>query len=224
MLKPFSALTSAFFPEMCFGCDKEEAVHEKYLCHFCCEELPRFEQNQAMSKVFHRRFPLIAKSKFYGLYLYSKGGKVQNILNKMKYRGRKDIAEKLGSILAESIPKEIYHALIPIPMHTKKRRKRGYNQTFQIAKGISKKTKIPIFNKTLKKVIDTKSQTEKGKIERLQDISKAYEVQTRLPNSVKRVLLVDDVITTGSTLDQCTDKLKCDHSIEVDYVFIALAV
>ncbi len=224
MLKTITSLSSALFPRTCIGCDREEAVHKKLFCNFCWEELPRFQHDTAMSKILYSRFPLIADSQFYGLFLFTKGGIVQEVMHKMKYKGRSDIAWDLGTLIAEFVPPELYEAMIPIPMHRKKRVSRGYNQAKQIAKGISKKTTIPILSDILQKMTDTKSQTQKSKVERKQDVAKAYQLKNRLPPSAKRVLLIDDVITTGATLDHCTEKIKEQNNVEIDYAFIALSV
>ena len=224
MHKIVKNLISLLYPNVCVACDREDAVYDGLFCHFCRENIPIFEDVGENKEILKSRFPLIYDSRFYGLFLFTKSGLVQNIMHKIKYKHRSDIARKLGEQLAEKITDNSYEALIPVPMHTKKLRRRGYNQAEEIAKGIHRITRIPIYNKALKKIIDSKSQTQKDRISRRLNVMKAYRANIPLPVEIKRVLIIDDVITTGATLEVCSEKLSSARDIEIDYAFVALSV
>jgi ComF family protein len=226
LLKPFSSILELLYPQICLGCAKEEPVHHDLFCHFCWNELPEFDTTPSMKTILESRFPLIASnSKFFGLYLFTKAGVVQKVLHKIKYGGRKDAAQQLGKMLGQKIPKMYYDAIIPVPIHKNKLRRRGYNQASQIAFGISETLEIPVYENILIKTKDTTSQTQMNRQERRMNITKAYDIKQNQKRGEKNILMVDDVVTTGATLDICTEKLKVQnpHSC-VDYAFIAISV
>jgi len=225
MLNLFKPLIGLLFPDLCISCSHHEPVHEGILCHYCWEELPRYEDLN--NKVLlQNKFPLIPvdRTSFYGLFLYSKGTHVQNILHDIKYYGKPYKAVELGKWLGQKVKDQEYDALIPIPIHIKKRHKRGYNQAEKLAKGMSSTSEIKIINDSLKKIMDTGSQTHLTRAQRLLNVAKAYQKGKKLPPNVKKVLLVDDVVTTGATLEVCTQLLQKDQEVQVDYAFIAMAV
>lgn len=223
MFKPLKNFASLFFPVVCVACGEEETVHKKLFCHLCWREMPKFSEIAGNKDIFQKRFPLISDSSFYGLFLFTKSGLVQNVLHEIKYRNRKDVGFDLGKMLAKTINTK-YDAIIPIPSHYKKERIRGYNQAEVIANGIGTILKVPTQSRFLKKVVNTVSQTKKDKISRRKDVLSAYEEDQPIPKEVKRILLVDDVVTTGATLEICTQLLKTKPEIEIDYAFIAMSV
>ena len=226
MLKHLKSLAQLLYPELCISCMKNEPVYDELLCHYCWKEIPRFADIGENKELLKKRFPLMYQDdvSFYGLYLFSKKGFVQNILHQIKYNGRSHIAIKLGSHLAKQIPKHRYDAMIPVPMHYKKMRRRGYNQALMLSKGISEITGIPILRNILEKSIDTDSQTKMDRITRHANVLKSYRLQKNLHKEIENVLLIDDVITTGATLEVCTNLLKEKHDINIDYAFIAMAI
>lgn len=195
-------------------------------CTYCWNDQPRFTRDESTRRLIRTRFPLISSSEFYGLYLFTKSGIVQNVLHKIKYKGRRDIAHKLGSLISKELSEEVaYDTIIPVPMHKNKRLKRGYNQAEEFAIGIGDESGIPIQTNILTKTVNTASQTKMDRISRRMNIEKAYELSHPIANNFKKILLVDDVVTSGATLEVCSDIIKKAHSsIEIDYAFIALSV
>ena len=226
MNNPLKSLIGLLFPNLCIVCSEYEPVYEKLFCHYCWTNLPRYTDLLDNTLLLQRKMPLIdvEKSKFHGLFLYSKGGRVQDILHDIKYYGKSHKAFALGQHLGSSIEVGFYDALIPVPIHVLKKRKRGYNQAEEFAKGINSVLGTQLLTKSLKKIVDTNSQTSLDRISRHVNVAKAYQQGIALNKDIKRVLLVDDVITTGATLEVCTKLLLQNKSVEVDYAFIAMAV
>lgn len=224
MLKYLKSVLSLLYPQLCFSCSQYEPVHDGILCHACWKEIPPFSDVSSNRVLLEQKFPLLYHNEtaFYGLFLFTKKGGVQHILHQLKYNGKSYIGIQLGKQIGIQIPSEKYDALVPVPMHYKKRRRRGYNQAEVIAKGISEQTGIPIFNNLLEKEIDIASQTKKDRTNRHTNVQKAYKRKNRVPPNVKSVLLIDDVITTGATLDVCSSILKQQGGINVDFGFIAM--
>lgn len=225
MRKLLSPLLSLLYPKLCIGCDREEPVYQDMYCAYCWKDLPRFIRDEGTKRLINTRFPIIGSSEFFALYLFTKSGIVQNVLHKIKYKGRKDIAHNLGNLIAEQINAARYDAIVPIPMHKSKKLKRGFNQAEEFARGISDGLGIPVSEKLLKKTINTTSQTQMDRVSRRINIEKAYSITTSLSKSLNRILLVDDVVTSGATLEVCTDIIHRDQpNVSIDYAFIALSV
>lgn len=228
MIKYLKSLASLLYPELCIACLKHEPVHDNILCHICWKDTPWFSDIGDSRYLLEERFPLIygENVSFYGLFLYSKSGGVQNILRQIKYYGKGHLAYKLGQILGTKISSDQYDALIPVPLHYKKERRRGYNQTELIAKGIQKVSKIQIIKTALEKKVNTGSQTQMDRAARHMSVSKSFGIRTPLMQNIARVLLIDDVVTTGATLDVCTTLLKKDRdlNLHVDYAFLAMSI
>jgi len=224
MLKYLSNLISLLYPNVCCGCDREDAISDGLFCSYCLDEIPDFGTIGDNKEILSSRFPLICESGFYGLFLFTKNGIVQNVLHKIKYNNRADIAKKLGERIAHKYSLDHYDVLVPIPMHSSKQRKRGYNQAEEIAKGIHMATNVPICHTALKKKTDTKSQTQRDRISRRLNVLKSYDTGSALSIDIKKVLLIDDVVTTGATLEVCSEKLRSYGPLQIDYAFIALSI
>ncbi len=226
ILKFIEPLSLLLYPNLCLGCAGHEPVYHGLFCHYCWNEIPRFSDLNHNRKILENKFPLIFTeySKFYGLFLFSKKGIVQKIAHKIKYEGKGHMAQKLGEFLGKQIPPNVYDALIPVPMHPKKQRKRGYNQAEKLAKGIKTSTGIKIITNALQKIQDTESQTQKNRARRYSNVLQSYKAKKPLPTTVKNVLLVDDIITTGATLEVCTHLLERKQKVSVDYAFLAMTV
>ena len=169
---------------------------------------------------------MINSSEFYGLYLFTKSGIVQNVLHKIKYKGRRDIAHNLGGLIADQLSEDVvYDAIVPVPMHKSKRLKRGYNQAEEFAIGIRDASGIALNTDLLRKVVNTASQTKMDRVSRRLNIENAYKLSNSVPDEYKKILMVDDVVTSGATLEVCSDLIRSDHpNISIDYAFIALSV
>ena len=162
---------------------------------------------------FHQKNPLSDKFSFNpsikgaaSLLFFTKGGASQRLLHELKYKGRKDIGRKLGVLFAERVSELNVDFMVPVPIHKKKERKRGYNQSMEIAQGVSEVLSIPIKEDAIFRKLATDSQTRRSKVQRWHALENVY---SEADSSVEgqRILVIDDVITTGATLGMLCDRL-----------------
>jgi ComF family protein len=201
------------YPELCMGCGKSLARSEKHVCVGCfdrmafCPYMPA--QMHPVEKIFWGRCRIEAAQ---SLLLFSKQGVAQSMLHRLKYQGEEQVGEFLGSLLGRKLKAHPAIAsselIIPLPLHEKKLRQRGYNQSEVIARGMSKEMEIPVLTNLLTRPGLTESQTRKSRIERVENVSRAFAINLRALPEATKVLLVDDVITTGATLEACLRLLE----------------
>lgn len=198
---------SLIFPSFCIACDQKKYTNDILgLCEFCKDDLPfthHFEiRDNLLEQRFWGRIPLHAGA---SLLFFQKNGFVQHLIYRIKYESAKSLAIHLGSLLGRALKEsEAFDSvsfLVPVPLHTRKKRRRGYNQCDLICEGICSVWDKPIFN-GLKRRKHTKSQTRMGRFERLKNLSGAM-VAEKLPISGPHFLIIDDVLTTGTTLEIC---------------------
>lgn len=199
-------LISLFFPRTCAGCSHSLFRDEQVLCMKCLFHLPStgFEQDpeNVVARAFWGRVELgFALAGF----AFRKGNLIQKLVHRLKYRGDQALGEYLGRLLAGKLGKMedigSIDFIVPVPLHPKKLRKRGYNQSECLARGLSEVLKIPMDTRILRRTSWTGTQTKRGRYARWENVSSVFQIS---PSSVlegKRVLLVDDVITTGATLE-----------------------
>lgn len=190
-------------------------------------ELPRthyhLDPENALTKRLHGRIPL--KSAF-AFFLFRKGGSVQHLLHELKYNGHPEIGETIGEAygqeLQQSDHNQKFNLIIPVPLHASRKRKRGYNQSEKFALGLSKSLNIP-FSDALLRTIKTETQTRKTKLRRWQNVSEVFRVKN--PDQIKNqdILLVDDVITTGATIEACAQVLLAAGCSSISIASIAYA-
>ncbi|WP_185968876.1 ComF family protein [Carboxylicivirga sp. M1479] len=163
----------------------------------------------------------------YSLFFYKKGETVQRLLHEIKYRSNKPLGTELGRQVAKTIAesqREEIDVVVPIPLHPKKERKRGFNQAHVIAQGISEVLCKPLIDSAVYRNTHTASQTRKGRYERWQNVENIFNVRAPEQLEGKHVLLVDDVITTGSTMEACINQLRTIEGVKVSVASIAYAV
>jgi ComF family protein len=220
MLKKFEINPFAFvhdivnmvFPNLCVSCNRPLIKNENILCLHCKVTLPETvfheDKENIMMKRFHGRIRIEHAA---ALYFFSKESHVQHLLHQLKYKEKPEIGVMLGRyygrILKNTIGFKEADYIVPVPLHPKKEHKRGYNQSLMFAKGISETMEIPMSSKALIRKTYTGTQTRKSKEERWENVSQVFKaVQTRKLRG-KHMLLVDDVVTTGSTLEACAMEL-----------------
>jgi ComF family protein len=219
---------SLIFTETCSSCGFHLFKNESFLCLKCYHKLPKTDFHKEMENVLARRlwgkFPLT-----YALaYLkYYKGGSVQKMLYQIKYKGNKEGATFLGKWYGNDLRKEglneKFDCILPVPLHKKRFQTRGFNQSEYFAKGLSSSLDIPLYVEVLKREIHKKSQTGMGRFERWQNVKDVYEVHNPELVRGKKILLADDVITTGATLEACAEKLIVAGVKEINIVAMAVA-
>lgn len=199
-------LLDLLYPELCISCDEEYPLDGVPFCLNCYAELPfttlHDERDNIVEKFFWGRVPV---EKGTALFYFQKGEVVQEMLHRLKYKNEKSIGTYLGNyygeILKESNFLKDIDLIIPVPIHPKKHRKRGYNQSLLIAEGIGKKNDIPWSEKAVIKATETTSQTDKSREERLNNLLQTFEIAEPELLNGKHVLIVDDILTTGATLE-----------------------
>lgn len=226
---------SLIFPNYCLCCDASLGKGEEQICTRCRYGLPKTDYHEK------RENPLLQK--FWGklpvtyalAYLkFSKGGKVQKILHDLKYNANQTIGEMMGKwygqLLVEAglakpdeTEEQVFDLILPIPLHKSRLRKRGFNQSDCFARGLSATTNIPWYADAVTRNKATKTQTKKGRMERWENVEHIFEIVKPELIKDKHVLLVDDVITTGSTLEACAGSILKAGAAQVSIATIAVA-
>lgn len=219
---------SLIYPRSCICCDNLLLKSEEFICNPCFINLPQSkfeaENESELDKLFYGRVPVQKAGAF---LIFEKSGKVQKILHSIKYNGNKRLAFRVGQWYGEKLKEYnvfvMADCIVPVPLHPKKQKQRGFNQSEEFAKGLSDSLHIPVVNDNLIRVEFTSTQTKKSKAERWENVKDKFELMypERLEN--KTILLVDDVITTGATLDACYQALNSAKEIKLSVISLAYA-
>lgn len=222
------AFAELFYPRICLVCNEKLIATEKHLCLTCLLHLPRTNYHKQaenkLEELFYGRVQIHRASAYFE---FKKGSSYQKVLHHLKYRGQKELGEFMGNRFAEEIKQADWirkaDLLCPVPLHPKKERKRGYNQSFHIAKGMAQSLQIPISRQDLIRKKFSSTQTRKARYERWENVSEIFELKTPAAFEGKHVILIDDVVTTGSTLEACAQTIlnKCQCQISVLTLAIA---
>jgi ComF family protein len=222
-------LVHLFYPRLCEGCGKALSGGEKVLCLGCAEELPEtgyhnIPDNETALR-FAGRVPFMNAT---SLASFTDDGLLQLLLHGLKYKGKKEIGYYLGARLGLSLKNTDWagaiDTIVPVPLHRRKEAKRGYNQSMLIAEGIGDMLNIPVSGKLLLRVRDTESQTRKTRTERVNNMADAFTIPKHISLSGKHILLIDDVLTTGATLEACALALLKQEGVRVSIGTIGIAV
>jgi ComF family protein len=222
-MKPFSLLQdlfSLFFPSLCESCQGILVGGEALLCTRCEHSLPRtgfhMHRENPMTRIFWGRTGIEGAT---ALYYYHKGGGVQSLVRRLKYNGRKDLGRHLGRLMGRELLLSPWfrglQAVIPVPLHEKRLQSRGFNQSEVFAEGISGVTGIPLNTTALLRTAATPTQTRKSRFHRWENVKEAFIVKKEMLGGARSLLLVDDVLTTGSTLEACVTRLLDVEDVRV---------
>ncbi len=224
-----SGLIRLFYPELCACCDSELKGTEKTLCLSCTLQLPRtayhhITENRSFQN-FIGRLPIIRATSF---VYFSKQGMVQHLMHRFKYKGRKEIGYYLGQLFAEELKKcnwlDTIEAIVPVPLHKTKNHQRGFNQAGLFAEGISAVSGIPVLHHAVYRNRATESQTHKTRAERIENVHAVFSLKQKNKIRGKHLLLVDDVLTTGATLESCALALLKTEQTKISIATLALAI
>ena len=222
------SILNLFYPRVCAACGEPLLKGEETVCLKCLHQLPRtgyerYPENPMMQS-FYGRVNLHAAT---ACFFFAKSGKVQHLIHELKYKGNKEAGLFLGHQIGESIKDaplfQGIDLLIPVPLHPKRERKRGYNQSLLIANGISEATGIPIGEHYLVRTVYNETQTHKNAEERYHNVQGIFETRFAEELKGKHVLLVDDVLTTGATLESCAHELEKIPGITISVASAACA-
>lgn len=216
-----------FIPQLCQNCSNKLHHDENVLCKECLHSIlpaDEFRITSEFNKKFYQKGFITG---FYSPFLFEKEGVLQNVLHNLKYKKRFRngiyLGELLGILLKKNRPDWKFDLIIPIPLHRLKKAERGYNQSFYITKGINKVMKVPVNSKVVKRTRYTETQTMMSRTEREYNIADAFKVIKKNCVAQKTVLLVDDVITTGATVNECSRVLISSGAKKVYAASISLA-
>lgn len=224
----FQDFVSLFFPRQCLACGNSLVRGEEAICTFCMLEMPQTDYHKDRGNPLERRISYRIPVRYaMALFKFSKSGRVQNLLHQLKYKNHPEIGIMLGRVYGEKMINsglsDAFEVIIPVPLHSSRRRKRGYNQSAKFAEGLSEKLNIPFTDEVLTRRTRTETQTRKTKLNRWENMKGVFEVNTPVRVAGKKILLVDDVITTGSTLEACALALLDSQCSELSIACIAEA-
>lgn len=215
-----------FFPEECLNCGSLLEVQRKFLCIFCLSELPlthySTEQKNQLEMAFIGRLPLKAAT---SLLYFERKGAVQKLIHQLKYQGKSDLGIFFGLWLAREMEQsnrfDGIDFVIPVPMHPKKERERGYNQVMGFASALAKELKAELRPDVLVKVNNRKTQTSKNRFDRLKILENDYKLHDSDQIENAHILLVDDIITSGATIEACGIQLMKHNGVQLSLASMA---
>ncbi len=185
---------------------------EEILCTKCIHELPRTHfHDEQENPIFKRLYGRVPLQYAFAFLHFKKGGKVQHLLHEFKYNNHPEIGRKIGVVYGEELLKTgrigQFDAILPIPLHPTKHRRRGYNQSEEFALGLAQSMNVQCISDAVERIVKTETQTRKTKLKRWENVNTVFRVTRNEEVSGKRILLVDDVITTGATVEACGQAL-----------------
>lgn len=223
-----AGLADMAWPNLCLLCERPLMRGEQHVCLNCLYELPAiheasFQENKTADRFLGKIEFVRAASGF----RYNKDSSIQKALELLKYKGEKEIGRCLSRVSAQRLYDQGFFkdidALIPVPLHKRKQKKRGYNQSEWIAKGMSEVTRIPVHTEILGRSVHNTSQTTKNLWSRWENAQGLFELKNAAIFNGKHLLLVDDVLTSGSTLEACGQVLLQIPGLRISFFALALA-
>lgn len=217
-----------FYPHVCAGCGDDLHGKLQLICFNCLQQLPhtdfaKIPDNQ-IEHIFYGRAKIESAC---SIFYFSKGQIIQQLIHQLKYKGNQEIGIYLGKLIGDQLLNsgrfKNIDAIIPLPMHPDKQRKRGYNQAEILAKGISQKLNVPVLNDIVVRSKTTTTQTNKQRVERWTNVDGTFVIQNQSSFIGKNILLVDDVITTGATLEACSNAILSIENTTVSISVLAHA-
>lgn len=222
----FHDLINLFYPESCTICGTNLTKNEHVICLVCLHNIPvtnyHLDNDNPVKKVFYGRVEI---ENACALLLFKKKGAVQKLIHELKYKGRQDIGIFLGKWLGAELSKlpeyKDIDLIIPVPLHKIKQRQRGYNQVEDFGRQIAASLDIPYIDKVLLKTSVSSSQTIKARFARWGTIEETLVIKNAELITNKHILLVDDLVTTGATLEACANVLKKAPGVKISIATMA---
>ena len=206
------SLLHLFFPQTCAGCGSDAIDKEQLLCLRCLQQLPVTDfyphQGNATERMLMGRFRFLHAASY---LFYTQGSVIQRLMHQFKYRQRKDIGHFFGKRMAEAMQQSNrftgINALVPLPLHPRKEKQRQYNQATILCEGISQQLHLPILTSAVTRISTAGSQTSRNRTDRWENINGSFVLSNPHQLANRHILLVDDVITTGATIEACSREL-----------------
>jgi ComF family protein len=220
---------SLLFPRLCYACGDHLMRNENLICTECYVVIPRAnyhkEDDNPVARLFWGRCKIEKAAAF---SYYTKDSRIRNLIHNLKYNGIREIGFELGRIYGSSLKESGFISdidlIIPVPLHPAKRRIRGFNQSESISMGISDAISLPVDINSLVRKTGSATQTKRSRYDRWTNVDGIFQVTETMSLSGKHILLVDDVITTGSTIESCTNELLKIEGVKVSVVALAYAI
>ena len=208
------------FPHVCEACGTDNLQDDHLLCLHCLSSLPEtnfhLHSGNLVEKIFWGRMPVVNAT---AQYYFTKESLMQHLMHQFKYKSNKDVGIYLGKLMGHALQASnrfaSIDALIPLPLHKSKEHKRGYNQAVVLCEGIATVLSKPVLKDAVIRPDHTESQTRKGRIQRWQNIEGRFKLAKPKAIEGKHVLLVDDVVTTGATLEACGQEILKAENVQL---------
>jgi ComF family protein len=218
-----------FFPHICAGCGTDIINKESPLCMRCLHDLPltnfHLHADNPVEKTFWGRLPLVAGT---GFTYFTKDSLVQELLHQLKYKGNKNIGSFLGELMGQRLKTSNRFAtvdlLLPLPLFAARQKKRGYNQAALICEGMAAAMQVPVAHEALVRLSATDTQTKKNRTQRWQNMEGRFFARDTGILSGKHILLVDDVVTTGATLEACGREILTVKNTRLSIAALAFTI
>ncbi len=220
-------LLSLFFPHLCLVCETNAPPYGDQLCSYCRADLPETDHPYVADNPFAERFwGRVRIESAAALLLFTRGSKVRRLLHRLKYKGEKEIGRVLGMELGQKLRASPWYGgvelVVPVPLHPKKERIRGYNQSAAFGAGVAEAMGIRMMADGLRRTSYGVSQTRKNKEARMASLQGQFRTGHAERLRGRHILLVDDVMTTGATLEVCAEELLALPGTRVSLATIAM--
>lgn len=226
MLRILTDFIRLFYPNICMVCHNNLAEGESIICTSCLYHIPRtkywFDSENAVAKIFWGRALVQNACSF---FFFAKGSRYRKLLHHLKYNGKKEVGFILGKEFGNELKRvesfQNIDFIVPVPLHPKRLKQRGYNQAEEIAKGLYESMGVQISTNNLIRPEYTETQTRKNRTQRVENVSKAFRLENPKEFEGKHILIVDDIVTTGATLEECANTLLQAENSKVSIVTLA---
>ncbi len=220
---------SLLFPRLCYACGGNLLRNENLICTECYILIPRtnyhLQEDNPVARLFWGRCKIERAAAF---SFYNKDSRIRKLIHNLKYKGIREVGLELGKIYGQSLSDSDFlngiDMIIPVPLHPSKKRIRGFNQSEIISDGFSEATGLPVCEGILERTTRSDTQTRRSRYDRWVNVEGIFSVTDRSKLEGKHVLIVDDVITTGSTLESCAVELLKSEGVKVSVAALAVAV
>lgn len=225
----YHGLLHLLYPNLCVGCSTDVQSTHHCFCISCQRKLHPTNMHLLAENEFTERFwgrvPIVAGA---ALYYFNRKSPIQKALHQLKYQNQADVGvrlgRQLGNLLQHAPLFQAVDGIVPVPLHPKKERLRGYNQSALLAAGLSDALQIPVFSGVLVRQQFSESQTRKKRMDRFDNVQEVFSVRRPERIQGRHLLLVDDVLTTGATLEACGQVLLQVPDVRLSMATVAIAV